>query len=102
MKFIYIFLLLIPNLTLAHDSTNLNAPPHLEYDQFQKKFIIDSYAKRVHLTRELVRCIANWTLLNHQSKNDCRHTAHFLNLTNAMIHENGAFGQPMKPQSLPK
>ena len=98
MKFIIILLILIPNITHAHETKNLYAPPHYEYTHFQKEFIIDSYVKRVYLTRDLIRCIATWEVLhsNHQAK--CRHTAHFLNLTNAMIHEDGAFGQPLQPE----
>ena len=53
MKFIIILLMLIPNISYAHDSLNSNAPPHYEYDQFQKEFIIDSYVKRIYLTRDL-------------------------------------------------
>ena len=101
MKFI-IFLILIPNLTFAHDSDNIYSPPHFEYDKYQKEFIIDSYAKRIHLTRKLIRCIQTWEVLHSNNKAACKHAAHFLNLTNAMIHENGSFGDPMQPDTLPK
>ncbi len=102
MKIMLTFLLLIPNLIFAHDSKNLSAPPHYEYDNYQKSFIVDSYAKRIHLTRELIRCITNWEAMHDNNKATCKHTAHFLNLTNAMIHEDGAFEQPLQPGSLPQ
>ncbi len=102
MKTILIFLILIPNLTFAHDSLNIMDPPHYEYNNYQKEFIIDSYAKRINLIRDIIRCIQTWEGMHENNRAACRHTAHFLNLTNAMIHEDGAFGQPMQPQSLPK
>ncbi len=102
MKFIIILLMLIPNLTYAHDTANELDPPHYDYTQYEKEFIVDSYAKRIYLTRELIRCIATWEVLHNNHQDKCRHAAHFLNLTNAMIHEDGAFGQPLQPDRTPK